>query len=239
MRQITDFHTHILPRLDDGSRSVEESLELLRREAEQGVTHVVATPHFYANHNNPQAFLEARREAEETLRQAMAAHPSLPTLSVGAEVYFFEGMSDAECLQEMALGRCLLVEMPHGLWTDRQLHELEGLYQKRGLVPVIAHLDRYLIPIQGMQLISRLLHLSVPVLFQFNASFFTGLSRRKAVQLFSQGVVHLLGSDCHDLRTRVPNIQNALAVVERRLGAAAVEEFAANQQALLADLCRL
>ncbi len=238
VRSMIDFHTHILPGVDDGSRSVEESLEMLRREAEQGVTHVVATPHFYANHNNPRAFLEARREAEEKLRQAIAGDAALPALSIGAEVHFFEGMSDADCLQDMAIGRYLLVEMPQGGWTDRQLHELTGIYQKRGLVPVIAHLDRYLNPLQGHQQIARLSRLPIPVLFQFNASFFSGISGRQAVHLFARGVVHLLGSDCHDLRTRVPNMQKALAVVERRLGVAAIERFAADQQALLADLHR-
>ena len=50
---MVDFHSHILPGIDDGSASLEESIELLKREAEQGINHVVATPHFYAQHDTP------------------------------------------------------------------------------------------------------------------------------------------------------------------------------------------
>ena len=53
-----DFHTHILPGMDDGSRSVAESIAMLRAQAEQGVTTVIATPHFYANDESVATFLE-------------------------------------------------------------------------------------------------------------------------------------------------------------------------------------
>lgn len=49
MNGIMDFHSHILPGIDDGSASLEESIAMLRMEAEQGITHVIATPHFYAS----------------------------------------------------------------------------------------------------------------------------------------------------------------------------------------------
>ena len=62
-----DFHTHILPGIDDGSASVEESIELLKAEAAQGITKVVATPHFYANYDSPERFLERRAKAKVLL----------------------------------------------------------------------------------------------------------------------------------------------------------------------------
>ena len=54
----TDFHSHILPGMDDGSRSVEESLGMLRMEAKHGIRRIVATPHFYARQNSPTEFLD-------------------------------------------------------------------------------------------------------------------------------------------------------------------------------------
>ena len=86
---IGDFHSHILPGVDDGSTSLEESLAMLTLEAEQGVRHVVATPHFYAHHDTPEAFLSRRAAAEAMLREALKDHPELPGFTVGAEVYFF------------------------------------------------------------------------------------------------------------------------------------------------------
>ena len=52
-----DFHSHILPAMDDGSKNIEESLQMLRMLQEQGVERVIATPHFYADENPPDVFL--------------------------------------------------------------------------------------------------------------------------------------------------------------------------------------
>lgn len=111
---VVDFHTHILPGIDDGSKTVEESIALLRMEAEQGITHVVATPHFYARYDDPSHFLQKRDRAERLLRQEMEKYPGMPKLTVGAEVYFFRGMSECEFLPRLTIGTesCILIEMP-------------------------------------------------------------------------------------------------------------------------------
>ena len=98
MSNIVDFHSHILPGIDDGSQSVEESLALLRMEAEQGIRRVVATPHFYPRHDTPDRFLRRRARAEEILRDEMAKEPGLPELCIGAEVYFFSGISESDAI---------------------------------------------------------------------------------------------------------------------------------------------
>jgi len=66
---LVDFHSHILPGVDDGSASIEESLKMLQAEAGQGITHVVATPHFYPRYDDPERFLERRNAASEALQQ--------------------------------------------------------------------------------------------------------------------------------------------------------------------------
>ena len=58
-----DFHSHILPGIDDGSQSLEETVELLRLEARQGIDAVIATPHFYPDRDKPEAFLKNRARA--------------------------------------------------------------------------------------------------------------------------------------------------------------------------------
>ncbi len=232
-----DFHTHILPGVDDGSRSVEESLEMLRHEAQSGVGHVVATPHFYANHESPERFLEKRGKAEEKLRAAMQDVEGLPSLSMGAEVHFFEGMSDADRLPDMAIAGtgCVLVEMPMKHWSDRNLQELVGIYQKRRLIPIVAHMDRYVTPFRANQIPNRLSQLPIPLLIQVNADFFTNRwSQRLALKLLQQGRIHLLGSDCHHMKHRPPNLDGALKVIERSLGVAQLEKMRTLEQKVLA-----
>ena len=67
MSQVIDFHSHILPGIDDGSKNVEESLQMLRMMAKQGITHVVATPHFYPQHDTPESFLKRRADRKSVV----------------------------------------------------------------------------------------------------------------------------------------------------------------------------
>ena len=74
-RMLIDLHSHVLPEFDDGSQSLEMSLAMLRREAEQGVDAVCATSHYYAHHEGIGAFCARRAEALEAAQQALALEP--------------------------------------------------------------------------------------------------------------------------------------------------------------------
>jgi protein-tyrosine phosphatase len=115
---MVDFHSHILPGIDDGSDCVDTSLKMLALEKAQGITHVVATPHFYPNRDNPAAFLARRAKAMEALAARMT--PELPQVIPGAEVAFFRGMSQSEALVDLTLGKSkfLLVELPPAPWPE-------------------------------------------------------------------------------------------------------------------------
>lgn len=231
---MVDFHTHILPCVDDGSRSIEESLAMLRTEAEQGITKLVLTPHFYANHDSPKHFLERRRQAEEALRAAVTAEQGLPELLVGAEVHYFEGISDSESLSELAIRgtNAVMIEMPMRTWSDRMLCELEGIYQKQKLTPIVAHIDRYVSRLPTHGLPERLAEL--PVAVQANGSFFTNRSTRGwALKLLRQGKIGLLGSDCHNMEDRSPNMGEALRIIRRGLGEDGIDYLNAQADKLL------
>ena len=231
MAGIIDFHSHVLPGIDDGSHSLEESIAMLRMEAEQGVSHVIATPHFYPRHDTPEDFLRKRREAEDLLREEMKKHSDLPALSVGAEVYYFPGISNSEAMAELTIDhkKCILIEMPTPPWSDAMYRELEGLYTKQGLIPIVAHVDRYIGRFRTFGIPQRLAEL--PVLVQANAEFFLQKSiSSMAFRMLKRNGIHLLGSDCHNLDSRKPNLRAALELIERRTGSAplaAIREFQA------------
>lgn len=236
MDGIIDFHSHILPGIDDGSHSVEESIALLRKEAEQGITHVVATPHFYPQHDTPEYFLQRRAEAELRLREEMAKHCGLPELSVGAEIYYFSGISNSEAMSQLTNDgkKCILIEMQKAPWTDRMYDELEALYSKQNLLPIIAHVDRYIGKFRTYGILERLAEL--PVLVQANAEFFLQRSTSAmALRMLKKNQIHLLGSDCHNLTSRSPNLGKALALIEKRLGRDALDEICRWQQYALSD----
>lgn len=213
-----DFHSHILPGIDDGSASVEESLAMLRLSAEQGIRHVVATPHFYAHRDTLERFLEARNRAEKALREEMEKHSGLPRLHVGAEVLFFRGISECDFLQELTfLGkRCILIELPPAPWPEEVYRELAQLRLKQGIIPIIAHIDRYVGPFRNREIPKRLAQL--PVLVQANGEFFLKRSTASlAGKLLQADQIQLLGSDCHNMSHRKPNLRPALQRIAGKL----------------------
>lgn len=109
---IVDFHSHILPRIDDGSHSVEESIKMLEMEAAAGIKTMAATPHFYPDSDTPSRFLARRAEAFEKLQEKLT--DALPKILLGAEIAYFEGMRNCEELKHLAISetRLVLIEMP-------------------------------------------------------------------------------------------------------------------------------
>lgn len=231
---MTDMHSHVLPAIDDGSGSVAESIELLKLEARQGITHVVATPHFYARHDRPEAFFQRRNEALMRLREEMKKYPELPSLSVGAEVRYFPGMSQSEVISDLTIdgNRCILVELKEEPWGESVFRELERLYYDRGLTPVIAHVERYILPFRLNDHIRKLEEL--PVLLQCNAGFFLDMrTRRRALRMLKKHKIHVLGSDCHDLTHRPPKLGEAEKVIRRELGVDALRWIRSNERKIL------
>jgi protein-tyrosine phosphatase len=231
---VIDFHSHILPEIDDGSRSLEESMAMLRMEREQGVTHVVATPHFYARHDKPEKFLARRDRAEECLRREMEKEEGLPELFVGAEVHYFPGISHSDILPQLTIrGKlCIMIEMPGVSWPESAFRELQQIYDRWGIVPIIAHIDRYIRPWYAHRIWEKLQDL--PVLIQANAEFFLeSKTSRKAMRMLKKDRIHLLGSDCHDLDSRKPNLGEAIAAIEKRLSSEAVARIESNGRSIL------
>ncbi len=218
-----DMHSHILPQMDDGSKSVEMSMEMLARLGEQGVDIVVATPHFLAAKDSPENFLRRREEAFAMLDRDEAA---LPRILLGAEVAYFDGMSRSGELGKLCLGdsRLVLVEMPHGEWSRRMVAEVCDIPVQLGLQPVLAHVDRYRAQFDRYrrQLAEQ------GVLFQFNADVLAGFwSRRWALGLLRRGELHMMGSDCHNLDKRPPKMDQAARIIKKHLGADALENITA------------
>lgn len=221
---IIDFHSHILPQVDDGSKNIEMSLEMLNRMKEQGIRTVVATPHFYANHDNPERFLARRARGFEALKPLLTE--DMPKILLGAEVAYFPGMSQSKALQDLVIEgtKVILVELPMGKWTDSVYRELRQIYEQQRLIPIVAHIDRYLTPYRSFGIPKKLEEL--PVLVQANAEFFLErATARKAKKMLAAEQIHLLGSDAHNLTNRRPNLGEALNVIENTLGIDAIAQI--------------
>lgn len=228
-----DVHTHILPGIDDGSRSVEQSIAMLKAEAEAGVNTVMLTPHYLAGRTSPTEFAQKRAAAEASLRTALQGQRGMPALFAGAETAFFEGLSRVDDLQALCLGGgpVMLVEMPFCPWTQRMLSELDALQHMRGVQPILAHIERY----RSLQPKGLWRELSDSgIWLQCNTSFFLGWQTRKmAMSMLRQGLVNFVASDSHDLVRRPPNVGAAMEKIERKLGKEPIGFLRASEDALL------
>ncbi len=204
---MTDFHTHILPGIDDGAKDAEMALAMLQMEAEQGIDTVVLTPHFYADRESPEQFLKRREAAFQSLNELMPETDGpFPQLRLGAEVYCFPNMSQCEALCDLRIQGtdCILLEPPFTPWSDYLLLEMEQTGDFLGLTPVVAHVDRYMRMFGDRHLIDRVLDRGM--LVQFNTRAFTDPKFRKmAEKCLKKDKVAFFGSDCHNIDTRAPN----------------------------------
>lgn len=217
-----DIHTHMLPGMDDGSRSVEQSLAMLSLEAEQGVDTVVMTPHFLADREAPRQFLLRRQAAESRLRSALRDKPGMPQILCGAEVAFFEGISRAEGVDQLCIqgSNALLIEMPFVKWTPRMLGELTELRQVHGLQPVLAHVERY----QGCTTWATIEALQDEDMWiQVNTSFFLRWqTAHRAMAMLKKRQIHFVATDSHNLMSRKPDLGEAIDKISRKLGDSAI-----------------
>lgn len=220
-----DLHSHILPGIDDGSPDLETTQRLLRTLSTQGVQAVVATPHFYANRDLPENFLQRRAAALNTVSSLGDGYPQIIP---GAEVSYFSGISYSTAMEKLQLGASglLLVEMPFCPWTAGIVQDICNIPQRIGLTPVLAHINRY----RHRKQLPRYkdILLDNGVLFQCNAeAFLSKGTQRWALKLLAAGSIHFLGSDTHNLTTRAPNLQQAAQIITEKLGADTLNKLTA------------
>ena len=210
-----DFHSHFLPGIDDGSDCVETSLAMLRECHRQGVDVMFATPHFYADEDDPETFLHNRSRAYAELREAMEEDGGVfPEIYLGAEIYFFPGMSVAEELVQLSMGPTpfMIIEPPMIPWRNSILDEIEQTGENLHRIPVVAHVDRYMRILRDPTLFDRLADRRM--LIQVNASFFIHSdSARQALQYLRERRIHFIGSDCHNMEERAPNMGMAAETI--------------------------
>ena len=218
-----DFHTHILPSVDDGSDSPETSMSMLKVLSEQDVGTVVLTPHYYSNRESIETFVERRRKAIEAL-STFGAPPV--TVRFGAEVYYSEYLFNNRDLTPLCINgtRTMLLELPFSKRFEismiRQIDRLIGEYN---VTPVLAHIERYPSLLHSAKSLSELL--DIGCVLQANVSSFASFGRRKLLSVAKKGWIGALGTDTHNLTSRPPAYREGVCVLEKAIGQQGVEEI--------------
>ena len=228
-----DFHSHILPGMDDGATSCEVSLEMLKKSRSSGVDAVIATSHCYPHSNNSLLrFLDRREAAYESLCEAIEKDGGeYPKIIKGCELNMFIDIAKLPDVGRMCISGTdyIMVEMPSDPWKEWMTEAVYNL-TVLGLKPVMAHIDRFL----NQKRDALLALFELDVLYQVNTSAF--LTRRMEKQmrtLLEEGHAHFLGTDMHNMQTRTPNMAEAKKAMNENFGGECWGYFEENALAAL------
>lgn len=198
-----DIHSHILPRVDDGAEALETSVAMVRELASQGVTDIIATPHFI----DETIYASARRENLRLLdevRRAIADERIEARLYIGNEIYINDKIDELimfNRISALADSRCLLIELPMSGEFPGYEDTMRDLMRK-GYMVILAHPERYTAVQEDFGILERLSEMGV--LLQCNTGSFIrqyGKHAEKiAVQLAKRKMIFALGSDMHHTR---------------------------------------
>ncbi len=232
-----DIHSHILPHIDDGAKNLDESVKLLEMLKEQGVTAVIATPHFYPEEDSLESFLENKAEKFKDLKQHIAGK-DLPEIYLGCEMPYFKGIGNAYNLEKLCLNNSnfLLLELDLDSIHKKLFEDLQYLISERGITPIMAHLERYFKEKNYRKLLKFLKENKIPA--QVNAASFTSAPHRKALKkLIKSDIAFVVASDAHSSEKRPPKLDSAFAYITEAFGEEYKERFYKNSQLLYERIC--
>lgn len=211
-----DFHCHILPCVDDGAKTLEESISILNEEIKQGVNTVVMTPHFYVTKNSFEEFISKRQEAYSSLLYAKNVNNLKVDLLLGCEVMFSPEILNIDltklCIQDT---NYILIEFPHNHYPMIAKNVFFAL-QNQGFTPIIAHAERY----ENLSNDDLREMIYSGILIQVNTSslFDNRKYSKRVMNLIDNNMVHLFGTDTHSIDKRPPTFLKAKNLLEKKYG---------------------
>lgn len=193
-----DFHSHILPSMDDGSDNINTSIKLMECLEQQEIDTLCLSSHYYFFNESINDYIDRRNKAYELLIKNYSGNIKLIK---GAEVYYYKGISLNEEIDKLCLegSDLLLLELPWGNKIDT--NELLSLNNQ--LTIVLAHIERYL----DLYSIEEIKHLvDRGIYLQVNSETFNDKEYKYIKELFEEGYIHFIGTDTHNLENRKPTM---------------------------------
>lgn len=231
-----DIHSHILPSVDDGAKDLNESIELLTEMQKQGISCVLATPHFYPQDDNLSEFLERINKAYAELKASISVS-NLPKVLLGCEMFYFKGIGSSYSLQKLCLNgsQYLLLELVNGVIDDFLFEDLDNMIDNLGIIPIIAHIERYRKAKKYRKLLKYVKEHKI--LTQINAeSFFISEYKRTIKKLFKMDIVSFIATDAHSIESRPPMLKKALNFIEAQYGTDIKERLIENSDELFKNI---
>ncbi len=195
----TDIHSHLIPGIDDGVKSLEESIKVARGFEDLGYGRIITTPHIYPGvyDNNPTIIRKGFEEVREFYKQEGLDIE----ISVAAEYFVDEHLLESlKSNQELMTFGNNLILLETGFYEPPMIFdEVIFLLRSRQITPVFAHPERY-VYIQNKPELAKS-YLEKGMLFQLNflslSGYYSGKAKNIAIDFLKSGYYSLIGSDCH------------------------------------------
>ena len=220
MDRLVDTHCHILPEVDDGARSMEETRQMLQEAYEDGIRYIIATPHHHPRRGRKSP-KQLRRQLKLVREEAAQISDEL-RIYLGTEIYFGQdipGRLREELILTMNKTKYVLVEFSPGDPFDYICQGIQQI-QMKGYEVILAHIERYQCMYKNIENVEHLKHMGVRI--QVNADSITGESGWKAKRfvrrLIDERLVFCVGTDAHDPKRRPPRMKKAAEYVEKKCG---------------------
>ncbi len=232
-----DFHNHILPNVDDGSKSLEMSLSMLRYASKQGITDVVNTVHYQHPKVEDADITYNRIKKEINILQSELNRIDIPiNIHIGSEVFFLPNLMEIkdEPLTTIGNGKYMLVEFqPHIIPSTHK--QIFFDLKMCGITPVIAHPERYKPVQKDISIVYN--WLNTGCLIQVDAGSVIGnlgkSARITAEQIIKKKWCQILGSDAHDNLKRNFVLKEAFLITKKWIGKDAMSLVLDNPKSLL------
>lgn len=212
-----DFHVHLLPGIDDGSKNIKMSVAMLKESKRQGIDVSVATPHFYFDKQTKKLIEKRNKEFELLTKFCKKNEINCPEIIPGFEVFLSEKIYDEPELDRLLISgtNTLLLEMPRTKWDEEVFDRVDYIASK-GYDVVLAHPERYA-SVCGKKEYEKLF--SYGFAGQVNAaSFVNPACRDIAYHLIKDGRIHVIGSDAHNTGIRAVFMEIASEFIGKNLG---------------------
>lgn len=232
-----DIHAHILPAVDDGAKDMDTAIALLEALKEQGVTDVIATPHFYPDTDSAEDFVQLAQRAYSELKNEIA-HKDLPRVFLGCELRYFGGIGKSRAIKQFVISgtNYLLLELPYGApITKTVLQDIIDISERQGIIPILAHIERYS-KVMGYKKLLKLISDGYAKAHINASAIVSKEDARLCNKLIKGGYVSYIASDTHSPDHRPPLIKQALDTITDKLGKSATNRFIIKSNRLLEEI---
>ena len=229
-----DIHTHILPNVDDGANSVENAIEILKGAKEQGVTHIVLTPHSIVNSSTYLTKDKLHEKYQDFIKRVESIGIKV---YLGSEIYYSESAYKKLLNNELTTfndSKYFIMEFPMHHPSD--IDEVMFDAKVKGYHPILAHPERY-----NFLDVDDVTGIKQNALIQVNTTSILGYHGKKikkfAFELMKKDLVDFISSDCHNTKDRNVNLEKTYKIVSKKFGKEYADKvFKVNQQRLINEI---